>query len=216
MLRPIKAGIATAALTTSLVALTLAAPAQAEMRLTRISVSQSQGDDGALPKLPISPHWGLALSFIKTGEQIQQVRVGDPSRIVTAFDSPLEGQQGGGASVIYLRELSQPLDMDLRLPGAARHSNQVPLTVITQSRQGLNFYQFQLSLGEATEHSAVEVVPDALMPRPQRPPVRVEIRRDIKPGELPVPPLEPTEAKPIRLKPVVSPQPQSPQIVQAS
>ena len=182
-------------------ALALAGPVQAQMRMTQISQSQSQGEAGALPQLPLSPQWGLALSFIKTGEQIQQVRVGDPSRIVTDFDTPLEGRRGGGASVIYLRQLAQPLDLDLRLPGAARHSNQVPLSVITQSSQGLNFYQFQLSLGEATQHSAVEVVPDALMPRPKSLPVRIEIPRDVKPGELPLPPLEETAA-PIRLKPL--------------
>ena len=198
MLNLSRVGLATVLFSMALVG---TAPAQAEMRSHKVSVSQSQGEAGAFPQLSLSPQWGLALSFIKTGEQIQQVRVGDPSRIVTDFDTPLEGQRGGGASVIYLRQLAQPLDLDLRLPGAARHSNQVPLSVITQSRQGLKLYQFQLSLGEATHHSAVEVVPDALMPRPKSLPVRVEIPREVKPGELPLPPLEPASA-PIRLKPL--------------
>jgi hypothetical protein len=170
MLNLTRVGLATAMLFLALAGTT---PVQAEMRIHKVSQSQSQGDAGALPQLPLSPQWGLAISFIKTGEQIAQVRVGDPSRIVTDFDTPLEGQQGGGASVIYLRQLAQPLDLDLRLPGAARHSNQVPLTVITQSPQGLTFYQFQLSLGEATHHSAVEIVPDAMMPRPKSLPVRI-------------------------------------------
>ena len=213
MLRPIKVGMATVAMATTLTMSLLAATAQAEMRMTRISVSQSQGDEGALPKLLISPQWGLAVSFIKTGEHIQQVRIGDPSRIVTDFDSPLEGRGGGSASVIYLRQLSQPLDLDLRLPGAARYSNQVPMSVVTQGRQGLNFYQFQLSLGEATHHSAVEVVPDALMPRPQSRP-RIELPREIQPGERPLPPLDPkgSNAMPVRLRSI--PQ-RTPHIVQA-
>lgn len=198
MLNLTRVGLATAILFLALAGTT---PVQAEMRIHKVSQSQSQGDAGALPQLPLSPQWGLAISFIKTGEQIAQVRVGDPSRIVTDFDTPLEGQQGGGASVIYLRQLAQPLDLDLRLPGAARHSNQVPLTVITQSRQGLTFYQFQLSLGEATHHSAVEIVPDAMMPRPKSLPVRIEIPRTVKPGELPLPPLENSSA-PIQLKPL--------------
>jgi len=204
MLKVIQVGCATLALLAA-----LAGSAQAEMRMTRVSMSQSQGEDGALPRLPISPKWGLAVSFIKTGEQIQQVRVGDPSRIVTSFDSPLEGQRNGGASVIYLRELSQPLEMDLRLPGEARHSNQVPMSVVTQGRSGLKFYQFQLELGQATHHSAVEVVPDALMPRPvQRPTVRVVPPQKVMPGELPLPPLESSHTTaPVR--PVPSPQPPS-------
>ena len=191
----LKVGLTTLALT-----LALNAPAQAEMRRTQVSQSQSQGEAGAFPALAISPQWGLTLSFIKTGEQIQQVRVGDPSRILTDFDTPLEGQREGGAHVIYLRQLAQPLDLDLRLPGPARQSHQVPLTVITQGRSGLNLYQFQLSLGQASQHSTVEVVPDAQLPAPQR--ARIEIPRDIQPGELPLPPLA-KPAEPVRLKPVL-------------
>lgn len=189
-------------LATALLALALAGsrPVQAEMRVHKVSQSQSQGQAGAFPKLHLSPQWGLAISFIKTGEQIQQVRIGDPSRIVTDFDTPLEGARGAGASVIYLRQLAQPLDLDLRLPGAARHSHHVPLSVITQSHQGLTLYQFQLSLGEATQHSAVEVVPDALMPRPNHLPLRIELPRTVNPGEWPLPPLENTSA-PVQLKP---------------
>lgn len=189
-------------LTTLALTLALATPAPAEMRRTQVSQSQSQGEAGPFPELALSPHWGLTLSFIKTGEQIQQVRVGDPSRILTDFDTPLEGQRShrsGGAHVIYLRQLAQPLDLDLRLPGPARHSNQVPLTVITQGRSGLNLYQFQLSLGQASQHSTVEVVPDGQLPRPQN--VQIQIPRDIQPGELPLPPLEPP-ANAVRLKPV--------------
>lgn len=198
MLNLTRVGLATAALS---MALAVTTPVRAEMRSHQVSVSQSQGAEGTFPQLPLSPQWGLALSFIKTGEQIQQVRVGDPSRIVTDFDTPLDGgRRGGGANVIYLRQLAQPLDLDLRLPGAARHSNQVPLSVITQSSKGLNLYQFQLSLGEATHHSAVEVVPDRLMPRPQRQPVQLDLPENIPPGTLPLPPLEPAHS-PIQLKP---------------
>lgn len=169
----------------------LALPVQAQMTLRQVSAQQSQGRLGPVPTLDLSPTWGLTLSFIATGERIQQVRVGDPSRILVDFDSPLSGHpsghlSGGGATVIYLRQLGQPLDLGLRLPIAAQNSPQVPLTVVTTSAQGRKLYQFRLLLGQETSVSTVEVVPEASIPRaqPQPQPVRL-------PNVPPRPPLPP-------------------------
>ena len=154
------------------------APADA-MTFRQVSASQSQGA-GAVPTLDVSPTWGLTVSFIKTGELVQQVRVGDPSRVVVDFDSPLSpagtsgtinsGTQSNaatGATVIYLRQLSTPLNLNLRLPNAAKDTSQVPLTVITLDRANTRrLYQFRLILGKQTDYSTVEVIPDA-MPQPK-------------------------------------------------
>ena len=161
-----------------------ALPSQAQMTFQPVSAQQARGRKGAVPTLNLSPTWGLTLSFIKTGEQVQQVRVGDPSRILVDFDSPLSSGSGdGGATVIYLRQLGQPLDLGLRLPGAARHTNQVPLTVVTTGPQGRQLYQFRLMLGQETPVSTVEVVPEPLMPNSLP-----ELIRGL-PGVAPLPPL---------------------------
>jgi len=167
---------------------TLAAlPSQAQMTFQSVSAQQAQGRKGAVPTLNLSPTWGLTLSFIPTGEQIQQVRLGDPSRILMDFDSPLSSQsssaEAGGATVIYLRQLGQPLDLGLRLPGAAQATNQVPLTVVTTGPQGRQLYQFRLLLGQETPVSTVEVVPESLMPSALPELVRGQ------PGVAPLPPL---------------------------
>lgn len=173
------------------------APADA-MAFRQVSASQSQGS-GAVPTLDVSPTWGLTVSFIKTGELVQQVRVGDPSRVVVDFDSPLSpagtsgtinsGTQSNaatGATVVYLRQLSTPLNLDLRLPNAAKDTSQVPLTVITLDRANTRrLYQFRLILGKQTDYSTVEVIPDAMMLQPK--PLTV-IRS--QPGVSPLPPAE--------------------------
>ncbi|MBD1847553.1 hypothetical protein H6F89_29955 [Cyanobacteria bacterium FACHB-63] len=151
----------------------------------QVSASVSQGiGGGAVPTLDVSPTWGLTLSFIKTGELIQQVRVGDPSRVLVDFDSPLvpvmqsentptnQGRIASGATIIYLRQLSEPLDLGLRLPKDARNTQQIPLTVLTVDRTNQRrLYQFQLLLGRKTDYSTVEVVPEAQLP--QRTPLKV-------------------------------------------
>ncbi|KAM3095556.1 hypothetical protein ACKFKG_13160 [Phormidesmis sp. 146-35] len=164
------------------------------MAFRQVSASQSQGA-GAVPTLDLSPTWGLTVSFIKTGELVQQVRVGDPSRVVVDFDSPLSpagisgaansGTQSNaatGATVIYLRQLSTPLNLDLRLPNAARDTSQVPLTIITLDRANTRrLYQFRLILGKQTDYSTVEVVPDTMMPQPKSLAIRSQ------PGVSPLP-----------------------------
>jgi hypothetical protein len=153
----------------------------ANMTFRQVSASQGQGSGGKdVPTLDISPLWGLTISFIKTNELVQQVRISDPARVVVDFDAPLGGEirqplqlntQGrtmSGASVIYLRQIGHPLQLPTRLTPKAQKSNQIPLTVITIDRANQHkLYQFLLVLGKDTKYSTVEVIPDAQMPRQQ-------------------------------------------------
>jgi hypothetical protein len=94
---------------------------------------------------------------------------------VVDFDAPLASGGAGaassvgsntGATIIYLRQLSEPLDLDLRLTKAARNTKQVPLTVLTVDNSGSRkMYQFRLLLDRDTDYSTVEIVPDAMMPQ---------------------------------------------------
>jgi hypothetical protein len=159
--------------------------AQAEIGFRQVSTGESQGIGGKdVPTLDVSPLWGLTLSFIKTNEVVQQVRIGDPSRVVVDFDTPLSGgvstetRQSGaantavrsGAAVIYLRQIGDPLKLPTRLTASAKKSSKIPLTVITVDRSNQRkLYQFLLVLGKNTKYSTVEVVPDSLMPRTGKP-----------------------------------------------
>ena len=86
------------------------------------------------------------------------------------YDSPLcqdgANDSNCGATVINLRQLAQPLDLDMNLPASAR-GNLTSLTVITTGAGGQrNLYQFQLVLNVPTPaYSILEVVPDAQIPR---------------------------------------------------
>jgi len=154
------------------------------MIFRQVSANQSQGlSNQPVPVLDVSPLWGLNISFIPSGELIQQVRLGDPSRLLVDFDSPLgesaqDSSQITGATIVYLRELEQPLNLSLRLPIEARSTNSMPMSVVTLDRQGnRHLHQFLLRLGQETSYSTVEVVPDLVLQqrrlaeRPRRTPI---------------------------------------------
>lgn len=154
--------------------------AQADIGVRQVSIGQSQGTGGNdLPTLEISPLWGLTISFIKTNELVQQVRISDPAKVLVDFDSPLAGgeprssQLGGqsrsltGAAVIYLRQIGTPFKLPTRLTARAKKSSKLPLTVITTDRSNQRkLYQFLLVLGKDTKYSTVEIVPDSFFARP--------------------------------------------------
>ena len=144
-------------------------PASA-LAFRQVSTTESQGlSNQPILTLQVSPTLGLTISFIPSGELIQQVRVGDPTRIVADFDSPIGSagfgrEQGSGATVIYLRQLGQPLDLNARLTAQARNTNEMPLSVVTIDRQGnRHLHQFLLQLGQTSAYSTVEVVPDLVL-----------------------------------------------------
>ena len=136
----------------------------------QVGVSQAMGVSGVTSVVSLSPMQSLNISFIKTGEIIKKVWLGNPSKVVMDYDSPLctDGAKDSncGATVINLRQLAQPIDLEMNLPSAAR-GNLTSLTVITTGAGGgRNLYQFQLVLNEPTPaYSILEVVPDAQIPR---------------------------------------------------
>jgi hypothetical protein len=166
------------------------APAIATMGMVfrQVSANQSQGlSNQPVPVLDVSPLWGLNISFIPSGELIQQVRLGDPSRLLVDFDSPLgesaqDSSQITGATIVYLRELEQPLNLSLRLTTEARSTNSMPMSVVTLDRLGnRHLHQFLLRLGQETSYSTVEVVPDLVLQqrrlaeRPRRIPILLHL-----------------------------------------
>jgi hypothetical protein len=89
------------------------------------------------------------------------------------FDSPLcndgakdSNSNNCGATVINLRQLAHPLDLNMNLAASATQ-NLTSLSIITIGTGGVrNLYQFQLALNEPTPaYGILEVVPDAQMPR---------------------------------------------------
>jgi hypothetical protein len=136
----------------------------------QIGVSQAMGVNGVTSVISLSPMQSLNISFIKTGETIQKVWLGNPSKVVMDYDSPLcqDGAKDSncGATVINLRQLAQPIDLDMNLPASAR-GDLTSLTVIATGTGGQrNLYQFQLVLNVPTPaYSILEIVPDAQIPR---------------------------------------------------
>jgi hypothetical protein len=136
----------------------------------QIGVSQAMGVSGVTSVVSLSPRQSLNISFIKTGEIIKKVWLGNPSKVVMDYDSPLckdgANDSNCGATVINLRQLAQPIDLDMNLPASAR-GDLTSLTVITTGAGGLrNLYQFQLVLNvPIPAYSILEVVPDAQIPR---------------------------------------------------
>jgi hypothetical protein len=179
--------------------------AQAEISFRQVSIGQSQGTKGKdLPTLEISPLWGLTISFLKTNEVVQQVRISDPAKVAVDFDAPLSGglepraslqlatQPGNpgrsisGASVIYLRQLGDPFKLPTRLTAKAKKSSKLPLTVITLDKSNQRkLYQFLLVLGKDTNYSTVEIVPDSFFASPVAPvilPPPIDIAQEFSNG----------------------------------
>ena len=96
--------------------------------------------------------------------------MGDPSRVVFDTDVPLqensEAQEGiSGATIIYLRQLGQPLDLGMRMAPQARNTDEMPLTVITfDGYGGRHLYQFRLVLNSDTQYSVVEIISEYAQP----------------------------------------------------
>lgn len=154
----------------------------------QLSISEASGQTGVNSVVSLSPMQSLSISFIKTGEVVKKVWLGNPAKVVIDYDSPLckdvAKESSCGANVIYLRELDRPLDLDMNLPDSAKGSL-TSLTVITTGSGGTkNLYQFQLVLGEsAPAYSVLEIVPDAQIRRlapltPVRPAEKTRLSAD--------------------------------------
>jgi hypothetical protein len=110
------------------------------------------------------------LSFIKANEVIRQVRIDDRRKVILSFDSPLcsgtpnaAGGCQGGASVIYLRQLTDSIGFSPNESAAYRSSEGNPataLTVITTTAVGQRkIYNFELQLATgSTAPRTIEMV----------------------------------------------------------
>jgi hypothetical protein len=135
------------------IALTIPIPAQASIVQTFPSYTL-QGENG-LPTIRLPLGHTVNLSFIPSGEIVRQVHIDDRSRVVVSFDSPLcpyssagDGSCRAGATVIYLRQISNPIAFGQRAIasyGAEGYSNSM-MSVITTRPDGSNrkLYQFEL------------------------------------------------------------------------
>lgn len=138
----------------------------------QITVSQATGSlvGGVTTSISISPKQSLNISFIKTGEIIKKVWLGNPSKLVMDYDSPLckDGAKDSdcGATVINIRQLAKPIPIEMNLPKSAK-GDTTSLSIITTNPKGLrNLYQFQLFLNaRSPAYSILEVVPDSQIPR---------------------------------------------------
>lgn len=136
----------------------------------QMTVSQATGAiNGDISVVSVSPSQALTISFIKTGQLIKKVWLGNPSKIVMDYDSPLCKDSASvspncGASVIYLRQLAQPLKIEMNLPESAK-GDLTLLTVITASGESRYLYQFQLALNQPLVYSVLEILSDSAIPK---------------------------------------------------
>ncbi|XHX78549.1 MAG: hypothetical protein RBJ76_01010 [Stenomitos frigidus ULC029] len=134
----------------------------------KVSANTAQGTtQTGIQRLTLGVH-GLNLSFLALNESIQKVWLDDPTRVVIDFDGCLVGALGGGgggssssscggASIIRLRQLPQPIAFP---KGLFAEQSTTQLTVITVSGSTRKLYQFQLVLAGGTPpYSMVEIIP---------------------------------------------------------
>lgn len=138
-----------------------------------ISVTQAQNS----LDLEVAQGYGLTISFQKTGEQITQAWLADPSRIVFSTnakncsknDSNSLGVNSeiyscqGGANVIFIRQI-QPINF----PNLTRSSDGgTQLVVLTKSREGQKQYIFKLlPVQETPEYTSIVLNPSQIEQQP--------------------------------------------------
>ncbi|MBE9180221.1 hypothetical protein IQ268_16785 [Oculatella sp. LEGE 06141] len=112
--------------------------------------------------IPISPGYGVNVSFIPTGETIQQVWLDDPSWLTLDADGCLSGlgrtnqncDSNAPATILHLRRIER-----LNMPGIPR-AEQAQLNVVTRSASGdRQIYVFRLNPAETSPNHTIEIVP---------------------------------------------------------
>jgi hypothetical protein len=134
------------------------------------------------PKIGISP-FGVTVSFLQlSGERIQSLVVGDPTRVVITTDVTPQNR-GSTPSVLFIRQLSRPLRRDTRLLSVAQKSGEVPLQLILFNRNGTQkrLCQFMLQLNTPSRIQRIDIIPgrprqtvetgnsEGLLPQDQKP-----------------------------------------------
>ncbi|MBE9216692.1 hypothetical protein IQ247_29210 [Plectonema cf. radiosum LEGE 06105] len=113
-----------------------------------------------IPKIELSPGYGVNISFIKSGEIVEKVWLDNPAIATLDVDGCLstEGRkcEQEGATVIHLRRIN-PLKVP-QLP----NSNTSLLTVIAKGKSARKVYLFKVGIESKTPtYHTLEIIPDS-------------------------------------------------------
>lgn len=155
----------------------VAAPSAVALSARTVSTEQAQGTNGSVITLEVAPGYGLNINLIPTGEVVKKAWIDDPSRIVLSFDGNLCQSSGDsecnneGATVIHLRQINPIAFPNLpRSPGGG-----TLLTLITESSEGRNIYQFKVvPVSGMPKYTVLSISPDVEQPSPVLPPALPE------------------------------------------
>ena len=168
--------IATPLIATPIVAVSILGCASHALALPvkLIYADQAQGETNTgLINLTVPRGYDLVLSFMKLGETITAVRLGDPSRIAFGSDGVLcpsnsspyieRSCSATGASVIFFRQIQDKLGNGIPFPyltSSADGSTQA--TIFTDGPKGKRMYPVLLSLGgsQPPTYTTVAIKPE--------------------------------------------------------
>ncbi|NJO64437.1 MAG: hypothetical protein HC836_41610 [Richelia sp. RM2_1_2] len=113
----------------------------------------------SIPRIELSPGYGVNISFIKSSEIIEKVWLDNPTFASLDVDGCLsvEGREcdSQGATVIHLRQIKP-----LKVPQLI-NSNTSLLTVIAKGKSGRKVYLFQVGMADKTpNYHTLEIIPD--------------------------------------------------------
>ena len=130
-------------------------PAIAVPIIHQISQTQAQGLVGNGAHITVWSGAGTNIDFTRTGETIYRAWLDDPSRLTIDFDGDLQGERGGGASLIHLRRVT-----GISFPNLPSTQTTL-LTVVTQSSYGRKVYLFNVGYGSGEpQYASVVIAPE--------------------------------------------------------
>ncbi len=130
-------------------------------RVKSVSVNVATGNSSqSIPKIELSPGYGMNISFIRNGEIVEKVWLDNPTFASLDVDGCLstEGRKCDkeGATVIHLRRIT-PLKVP-QLP----NSNTSLLTVVAKGKAERKVYLFEVGMGGKTPaYHTIEIIPDS-------------------------------------------------------
>lgn len=113
---------------------------------------------GEIPKIELSPGYGVNVSFIKSGEVVEKVWLDNPAIASLDVDGCLSGLgrpcETPGATVLHLRRINP-----LKVPQLPK-TNTSLLTVVAKGSESRQVYVFRVVMGDAIpEYHTIEVIP---------------------------------------------------------
>ncbi len=129
-------------------------------RVKSVSVNVATGNSSqSIPKIELSPGYGMNISFIRNGEIVEKVWLDNPTFASLDVDGCLsvEGKECDkeGATVVHLRQIT-PLKVP-QLP----NSNTSLLTVVAKGKLGRKVYLFQVDMSDKKpNYHTIEITPD--------------------------------------------------------